>query len=322
MRRETVGWRPRRRAVFATALGLVTLLGTAAWGQPNSEAPAPSSGPARVPASTLDARAALFVDRLAAASGRSLSSLAASVEHPGVPVVDVASPTVAAATAATDKYAETLAQLSAAEEAAAQQLADTESEVKRAQADRARAAADLAEEEEAAARQVDAALEAAIDAARAQALVRIDDSSIAAPRAGVPAGASTGSGEVLALVRKHFPSSEVGNAMAVSRCESGHANRVGKANGNGTRDFGVFQINDGGTLQAALRRLGVGFADINAARELALDPAVNVRLARVIFDSRGWQPWVCAAKVGVIAGLYQRAPGPMYGRFDELGRAL
>jgi hypothetical protein len=109
--------------------------------------------------------------------------------------------------------------------------------------------------------------------------------------------------------------------MAVARCESGHANRVGQTNPNGTRDFGVFQINDGGTIQAALRAVGVSYDDISEARARALDPALNVRMARAIWDARGWQPWVCASKLKIVAGLYQRAPGPMAGKYDEYGRA-
>ncbi len=96
---------------------------------------------------------------------------------------------------------------------------------------------------------------------------------------------------------------------------------MGAANSNGTRDFGVFQINDGGTLQAALRRIGVGFSDISDARAKAMQADLNVRMARAIWDSRGWQPWVCAAKLKVVAGLYQRNPGPMAGKYDDYGRA-
>jgi hypothetical protein len=267
-------------------------------------------------------QAALFLDRLVAASGRSLTMLAAQVADPLANPLEDQSPTVGSAAAATQKYAETLAQLDEAEEAAAAQLAQTEADVKRAEEEREKAAEDLAEEEAAAARQVDAAIEAAISAARAQSMASIDDYAFGGFGGTIPEGSSTSTTEVLELVRKYFPADQVGNAMAVSRCESGHANRVSKPNGNGSRDFGVFQINDGGTIQAALRRLGVSFSDISDARAKALDPALNVRMARTIWDSRGWQPWVCAAKIKVVAGLYQRTPGPMDGKFDELGRAL
>lgn len=289
---------------------------------PTPVASRPVPAPPTVPTSARDTQAALFVDRLSAASGRSLAMLAAQVTDPlGDPLEELA-PTVTGATGASEKYAETLAQLDEAEQAAAEQLAQTEEDVLRAEAERDQAAQDLAAEEAEAARLVDAAIEAAISAARAQSSASIDDFAFGGVGGTIPSGSSTSTGEVLELVRKYFPADEVGNAMAVARCESGHANRVSKPNGNGSRDFGVFQINDGGTIQAALRRLGIRFSDISEARSKALDPALNVRMARTIWESRGWQPWVCAAKLKIVAGLYQKAPGPMDGKFDEVGRAL
>jgi hypothetical protein len=278
--------------------------------------------PSGVPASARDVHAALFVDRLSAVAGRSLTTLAAQVAGPVANPLESEASTVAGAAAASQQYAETLAQLSEAEEAAAAQLAQTEQEVQAAEADRAKAAQDLAAEEAAAAEQVDAAIDAAIAAARAQSSGAIDDYAFGGIGGTIPSGASTSTAEVLQLVRKVFPADQVGNAMAVSRCESGHANRVSKPNANGSRDFGVFQVNDGGTLQAALRSIGVRFTDISDARAKALDPAINVRMARAIWDSRGWQPWVCAAKLKIVAGLYQRTPGPMDGKYDDYGRAL
>ena len=147
----------------------------------------------------------------------------------------------------------------------------------------------------------------------------------AAQAAAVPAVAviqptsSVGTGEVLALVRRYFPADQVGNAMAVARCESGHSNAIGATNSNGTTDWGVFQLNDGGTLQGALRRIGAPFTSIAEAQQLALDAETNVRAARTIYDSRGWAPWVCAYKTGIVASLYSNTPGPMAGRYDERG---
>ena len=124
---------------------------------------------------------------------------------------------------------------------------------------------------------------------------------------------------VLALVVRYFPADQVGNAMAVARCESGHSNAIGATNSNGTTDWGVFQLNDGGTLQGALRRIGAPFGSIAEAQQLALDAETNVRAARNIYDSRGWAPWVCAYKTGIVASLYSNTPGPMAGRYDERG---
>jgi hypothetical protein len=312
--------RGRRTFVVGTLLLVGALLAGGAW--VNAQAPAavalePVSTQLPLPITERSADAKAVTDRLARASGRSMESLAAqmpgAVENP----LESEAPTVAGAEAANGEYAETLAALDEAEKAAADQLSLTEEELAQAEKDRAKAAKDLAKEEAAAARAIDAAISSAISAARAQAAYTV-------PLGGdfggaVPRGGATSTSEVLDLVRANFPADQVGNAMAVSRCESGHGNRVSKPNTNGSRDFGVFQINDGGTLQAALRAIGVGFSDITDARKKALDPAINVRMARAIWDSRGWQPWTCAAKIKIVSGLYKKSPGPMAGKFDDYG---
>jgi hypothetical protein len=313
--------RGRRSFVVGTLLLVLALVAGGAWVNaqvPAAVALAPVSAQPAPAIGQRSADAQALTDRLARASGRSMESLAAqmpgAVENP----LESEAPTVAGAQAATGEYAETLAALDEAEKAAADQLSLTEEELAQAERDREKAAKDLAAEEAEAAKAIDAAIASAITAARAQAAYTV-------PLGGdfggaVPKGGSTSSSEVLDLVRASFPGDQVGNAMAVSRCESGHANRVSKPNTNGSRDFGVFQINDGGTLQAALRAIGVSFSDITDARTKALDPALNVRMAREIWDSRGWQPWTCAAKLKIVSGLYKKAPGPMAGNFDDYGR--
>ena len=319
--------RGRRWFVAATLLLLGVLVAAGAWvyGQvPSAVALEPVTTVTGPTAQTLDVRAAMVTDRLAAAAGRTLQSLADEVTQPVANPAQDQAPVVSGAQAASDEFAQTLQQLTDAEAAAAEQLALSKKDVKTAQAERDKAAKDLAKEESAAADAVDAAIAAAISAAQAQTASTPYSDGFAFGGFGgsIPEGSSTNTDEVLALVKKAFPADQVGNAMAVSRCESGHANRVSKPNANGSRDFGVFQINDGGTMQASLRTLGVKFADITAARSKALDPALNVKMARVIWDARGWQPWTCAAKLKIVAGLYQRAEGPMYGKYDEYGRAL
>lgn len=128
------------------------------------------------------------------------------------------------------------------------------------------------------------------------------------------------SGKIQALVREHFPADEVGNAMAVAACESGHSDAIGSRNSDGTTDWGVFQLNDGGTLQASLRAIGVPFGSTTEAQKAALRTEVNVRAAARIYADRGWAPWVCAYKIGVVSSLYGNAPGPMYGKFDKWGK--
>ncbi len=313
--------RGRRTFVLGTLLLVAALVAGGAW--VNAQAPAavalePVSARPAPAINERSADAEAVTDRLARAAGRSMESLVAQMPGPVVNPLESEAPTVAGAEAANGEYADTLAALDEAEKAAADQLSVTEGELAQAEKDRAKAAKDLAKEEAAAAKAIDAAISSAISAARAQAAYTV-------PLGGdyggaVPRGGSTSTSEVLDLVSAAFPADQVGNAMAVSRCESGHGNRVSKPNTNGSRDFGVFQINDGGTLQASLRAIGVGFSDITEARKKALDPAINVRLARVIWDSRGWQPWTCAAKLKIVSGLYKKSPGPMDGKFDQYGQ--
>lgn len=315
--------RGRRFFVLLTLVLVGVLIGAGAW--VNAQTPAavalqPVPAEPAPPVSALGDDAQEVTDRLSVAAGRSMESLAEELPGEVINPLESEAPTVGGAAAAGGDYSETLAELDEAEAAAAENLATTEQELARAEKDRAKAAKDLASEEAAAARQIDAAIEAAILAARAQDAYTVP---LGGGGAGsIPSGgAATSSAAVLKLVRQYFPANEVGNAMAVARCESGHANRVSKPNANGSRDFGVFQINDGGTLQAALRGIGVKVDDISDARKKALNAKLNVQMARAIWGSRGWQPWVCASKLKIVAGLYQRTPGPMDGKYDEYGRA-
>lgn len=68
-------------------------------------------------------------------------------------------------------------------------------------------------------------------------------------------------------------------------CESSWDHRATHRNRNGTVDYGLLQLNSGGTLQS----LGI------TARQ-ALDPVVNLRAARRLYDRRGTQPWVCSRR--------------------------
>lgn len=125
---------------------------------------------------------------------------------------------------------------------------------------------------------------------------------------------------VLGLVQKYFPAEEVGNAMAVARAESGQRNLVGDPNSDGSRDFGIFQLNDGGTLQSGLKAVGVKYASKRDAQDKALDPKTNVMAAAAIFKDRGgWGPWVAAYKLRIVAKLYSNKHGDTYGKFSAVG---
>ena len=135
----------------------------------------------------------------------------------------------------------------------------------------------------------------------------------------IPTAATQKSREIQSLVKKHFPDSQIGNAMAVAACESGHSDAIGATNSDGTTDWGAFQLNDGGTLQGSLSAIGVGFESKEKAQKLALNTSINVRAAASIYASRGWGPWVCAYKIGIVSSLYGNGKGPMYGKFNDMG---
>ena len=128
---------------------------------------------------------------------------------------------------------------------------------------------------------------------------------------------------VLAVVRRYFPAAQVGNAMAVVDCESSQQWwQRGPVNRNGTRDWGLFQFNDGGTLQGTLTAIGVRYTSLRQAQALALNPDINARMAIHLYRDRGWSPWVCAYTQGIVAALWSNEPGPMAGRYDVGGDPL
>jgi hypothetical protein len=93
--------------------------------------------------------------------------------------------------------------------------------------------------------------------------------------------------EYASLLAKYFPADQVSKAVKIMRCESGVPNRVSKPNKNGTKDYGLMQINS----IHAWRVDG----DLNAL----LDPDTNIRVASEIYKDAGdsWNPWVCNKKV-------------------------
>lgn len=99
----------------------------------------------------------------------------------------------------------------------------------------------------------------------------------------VPADAATRA-EIIQMIHARF-GQHADHAVAVARCESTLVPSAVHRNRNGTRDWGLFQLNDGGTLQS----LGITPAQ-------ALDPATNIDAAHRLFLRRGWRPWVCSTR--------------------------
>lgn len=77
-----------------------------------------------------------------------------------------------------------------------------------------------------------------------------------------------------------FPAAEIPTGVAVALAESGgNSDAVGPVNSNGTRDWGLFQIND-------VHKNRPGFAN-------RMDPQTNTNLAFAIWKDAGgkWTPW-------------------------------
>ena len=90
-------------------------------------------------------------------------------------------------------------------------------------------------------------------------------------------------------IRAIWPDHLQEKAIRVATCESGLSPiAVGGPNSNGTLDFGVFQFNNGGTLQAYLP------GDNNRQKvDAALHADDNIRAALRLHQDRGWDPWAC-----------------------------
>lgn len=83
--------------------------------------------------------------------------------------------------------------------------------------------------------------------------------------------------EIEDLIRDTFPE-DPDRALAIAKCESNlNPNALSK-----THDGGVFQIHVP-VHQERLTELGL---DI-------WDPEDNVKFARILYEERGWKPWVC-----------------------------
>jgi hypothetical protein len=101
------------------------------------------------------------------------------------------------------------------------------------------------------------------------------------------AGLSKVQADAVVAIADNFPAKHFRKAVRIAWCESRlNPAAINKANSNGTADRGLFQLNDGGTMQ----RLGI-------TKHTAFDPHTNAEAAYVLFEDRGWQPWVCRYKI-------------------------
>ena len=111
---------------------------------------------------------------------------------------------------------------------------------------------------------------------------------IGLPKSGkVYAGLSKVQADAVVAIAENFPAKHFRKAVKIAWCESRlNPSAINSANSNGTADRGLFQLNDGGTMQ----RLGI-------TKHTAFDPHTNAEAAYVLFEDRGWQPWVCRYKI-------------------------
>ncbi len=87
---------------------------------------------------------------------------------------------------------------------------------------------------------------------------------------------------ILGAFRKNLGAAAFRSAVRISWRESRLLpNVVNDTNRDGTNDWGLFQLNDGGTLQAAGGEPG----------EAALRPRWNARAAARLVSEVGWGPW-------------------------------
>lgn len=72
------------------------------------------------------------------------------------------------------------------------------------------------------------------------------------------------------------------SALTVAKCESGlNPYVMSPPNKDGTRDGGLFQVND--VHNRRLQELDLD----------KLDPEDNAKYARMLYEEEGWRPWTC-----------------------------
>ena len=94
---------------------------------------------------------------------------------------------------------------------------------------------------------------------------------------------------VISLIKSIFPPAAWHDAEVVAWCESKFNPADMGFDSNGTHDRGVFQLNDGGTEQYLLGRLGLDPNNL----ALAFNPVLNIRAAAVLYARDGWSQWSC-----------------------------
>lgn len=85
-------------------------------------------------------------------------------------------------------------------------------------------------------------------------------------------------------IRETFPE-DPDTAVLIAKCESGlNPNALNTKNKNGTSDGGLMQINS--VHDTRLLELGLDKFNVDD----------NLAFARILYEERGWKPWVCFTK--------------------------
>ncbi len=93
------------------------------------------------------------------------------------------------------------------------------------------------------------------------------------------------------MITKYFPQQEINNAQNIAMKESSFNPQAINVNPNGTRDVGLFQINEIHAPEI-LKQFGYTMDDL-------LDPEKNMQVASWLFQKQGWQPWTTAKTIGL-----------------------
>ena len=95
------------------------------------------------------------------------------------------------------------------------------------------------------------------------------------------------------LVSRYFPNEEVNNALNVMFKESsGNPTGTPNVNKNGSKDYGLMQIND---IHAPEIKAKFGYT-----MDDMLDPEKNIRVAQWLWNRFGWKPWSTAESLGLL----------------------
>ena len=100
------------------------------------------------------------------------------------------------------------------------------------------------------------------------------------------------------IVSNHFPADQINNALNVMAMESSGNTHANPTNKNGSKDYGLMQIND---IHREVIKNNFGYT-----MEDMFDPEKNIEVAGFLYNQsleqhgNGWLPWVAAKGLNLI----------------------